>query len=196
MRYYKKHEQSMTAHRLNVRIHGSSVFLRPVTMRDAAIIRKWHNDPQLMLLARVGEEKTTLRQERADIRAARRSNDQAYHMIVKQSDDSAIGFIRFNFIDRSSGNVWLRMMIGEKQVWGKGYARDALTSYLTWLFDVIGIHRVTLECYSTNTRAITFYEQLGFQKEGVLREAVLISGTYHDIFSFGLLRRDFKAGYS
>ena len=85
------------------------------------------------------------------------------------------------------------MMIGEKTVWGKGYARDALVTYLRWLFDEVGIHRVTLECYSTNMRAVKFYERLGFRKEGVLREAVLIDATYHDVFSFGMLKRDFNA---
>jgi RimJ/RimL family protein N-acetyltransferase len=175
---------------LNMRINGTAVYLRPVAPRDASMIRKWHNDPVLMRLARVGEKKTTLDQERADIRTARRSEDQAYHMILRQSDDSPIGFIRFIYIDRTSGNVWLRMMIGDKQAWGKGYAGDAMRIYLKWLFDVIGIHRVTLECYSTNKRAIEFYRRIGFRKEGVLREAVLIDGTYHDIYSFGLLRRD------
>ncbi|UCC11821.1 MAG: GNAT family N-acetyltransferase [candidate division WOR-3 bacterium] len=176
---------------LDALIQGTSVCLRPVTLKDASIIRKWHNDPELIQLARIGREKTTLKQERADIQNARKSKDQAYHIIVKQSDDTAIGFVRFNFIDRTSGNVWLRVMIGEKAAWGKGYARDALETYLRWLFDDIGIHRVTLECYSTNMRAVKFYERLGFNKEGVLREAVLIDGTYHDVFSFGLLKRDF-----
>lgn len=167
------------------------MYLQPVTLKNASIIRKWHNDPELIQLARIGREKTTLKQERTDIQNARRSKDQAYHMIIKQSDDTAVGFVRFNFIDRTSGNVWLRVMIGERTAWGKGYARDALESYLGWLFNEIGIHRVTLECYSTNMRAVKFYERLRFKKEGVLREAVLIDGTHHDVFSFGMLKRDF-----
>ena len=180
--------------KLNVRIDGSTVYLRPVVPGDASAIKRWHNDPQLMRMARVGEKKTTLKQERADIRAVRESKGQAYHLIIKQSDDSAIGFLRFTFIDRFSGNVWLRVMIGERKAWGKGYAREALKTYLNWLFDVIGIHRVTLECYSTNTRAVKFFRQLGFRREGVLRDAVLIDEEYHDIFSFGMLREDLRLG--
>lgn len=175
---------------LNMRISGTEVYLRPVELRDASMIRKWHNDPVLMRLARVGEKKTTLNQERSDISKARRSEDQAYHMILRYTNDTPVGFIRFIYIDRASGNVWLRVMIGDKKAWGKGYARDAMEIYLKWLFDVIGIHRVTLECYSTNKRAVEFYRRLGFKKEGVLRQAVLIDGMYHDIFSFGLLRED------
>ncbi len=175
---------------LNMRISGTEVYLRPVELRDASMIRKWHNDPVLMRLARVGEKKTTLNQERSDISKARRSEDQAYHMILRYTNDTPVGFIRFIYIDRASGNVWLRVMIGDKKAWGKGYARDAMEIYLKWLFDLIGIHRVTLECYSTNKRAVEFYRRLGFKKEGVLRQAVLIDGMYHDIFSFGLLGED------
>lgn len=178
--------------KLSVRIDGTTVYLRPVVLRDASLIRKWHNDPQLIRLGRIGEKKTTMKQERADIRTARKSDREAYHMILKQSDDSAIGFLRFNFIDQMSSHAWLRMMIGEREAWGKRYARDALENYLKWLFDVIRIHRVTLECYATNKRAIKFYRHLGFRKEGVLREAVLIDDEYHDIFSFGMLRKDLR----
>ncbi len=178
--------------RLDARINGVNVYLRPVVLRDASVIRRWHNDPEIMRMARVGEKKTTLAEERADIESARKYEKQAYHIIAKRSNDNPIGFLRFTYIDRASGNVWLRMLIGDKMTWGKGYARDAMQAYLKWLFDVIGIHRVTLECYSTNTRAIEFYRRCGFRKEGVLREAVLIDGKYHDIFSFGMLSTELR----
>lgn len=184
--------KSVTKSKLNKYLYGSNIYLRPVALKDAAIIRKWHNDPELMKLARVGEKRTTLRQEREDIKTARRSSNQAYHLILTKSDNIPIGFVRFNFIDKSSGNVWLRMMIGEKQSQAKGHAREALSCYLKWMFGTLGIHRVTLECYSTNLRAIKFFKKIGFQKEGILREAVRIDGKYHDIIAFGMLRKDFK----
>lgn len=178
--------------KLNSCIRGSNTYLRPVTLKDAELIKKWHNDPEIMMLARIGEKKTTIKQEREDIKIARRSNNQAYHIILTKSDNTPIGFIRFNFIDKSSGNVWLRMIIGDKKSQGKGYARDALKFYLKWMFNKLRIHRVTLECYSTNLRAIKFFKKMGFKKEGTLREAVLVNGKYYDITSFGMLKRDFK----
>jgi RimJ/RimL family protein N-acetyltransferase len=179
--------------KLNVCIEGASVYLRPVMLRDAPVIRKWHNDPEIMRMARIGEKKTTIAEEHNDIRSARRSGKEAYHIIVRISDNKPIGFLRFIYIDRASGNVWLRMMVGDKKAWGKGFARDAMQTYVKWLFDVIGIHRVSLECYSTNKRAIEFYRRMGFRREGVLREAVLIDNKYRDIFSFGMLRKDLRS---
>jgi ribosomal-protein-alanine N-acetyltransferase len=179
--------------RLNIRIDGSHIYLRPVVLNDAAVIRKWHNDPEIVRLARVGEKKTTLKQEKADISAARRSRDQAYHIIAISSDNTPIGFLRFNYIDTTSGNTWLRVIIGDKRAWGRGYAGEAMRGYLKWLFNDLHVHRVTLECYSTNLRAIRFYKKLGFKQEGILREAVLINGKYHDIIAFGMLQEDFES---
>lgn len=184
--------KKVTKSKLNKCLYGSNIYFRPVAIKDAAIIRKWRNDPELMMLARVGERKTTLKQEKEDIKTARKSSNQAYHLILTKSDNVPIGFLRFNFIDKSSGNVWLRMMIGDKKSQGKGYACEALHCYLKWMFGILGIHRITLECYSTNLRAIKFFKKIGFQKEGVLREAVCINGKYHDVISFGMLRKDFK----
>ena len=185
--------ENVVKYNLNTCIYGSSMYLRPVVLKDASIIRKWHNDPELMILARAGEKETTLKLEKEEIKTARKSSNQAYHIILTKSDNMPIGFLRFNFIDKSSGNVWLRMMIGEKQSQGKGYAREALHHYLKWMFGTLGIHRITIECYSTNLRAIKFFKKIGFKKEGILREAVFINEKYRDIISFGLLKKEFKS---
>lgn len=177
---------------LNETMEGALTHLRPVGLDDAPFIRKWHNDPELKKLARVGVKNTSLKQEKHDIKTVWKSKDHGYHMILIKSSNKPIGFFRFNFIDRESGNVWLRVMIGDKGSQGKGYARDALRCYLKWMFYKLGVHRVTLECYATNLRATRFYKKIGFKKEGVLREAVLINRKYHDIISFGMLKRDFK----
>lgn len=185
--------ENAVKYNLNTCIYGSSMYLRPVVLKDASIIRKWHNDPELMILARAGEKETMLKLEKEDIKTARKSSNQAYHIILTKSGNMPIGFLRFNFIDKSSGNVWLRMMIGEKQSQGKGYAREALHHYLKWMFGTLGIHRITIECYSTNLRAIKFFKKTGFKKEGILREAVFINEKYRDIISLGLLKKEFKS---
>ena len=51
---------------LNTYLYGTLTFLRPAGPKDAPLIRKWHNDRDLMMLARVGEKRTTLRQEKEE----------------------------------------------------------------------------------------------------------------------------------
>ncbi len=170
---------------------GRRVYLRPIKITDAPIIQNWHNDPELRKVARAGERPTTIEYEKEDIKTSYNNKDEAYLMVVKKANEKEIGFIRGNCLASSSGNVWLRMIIGDKKAWGKDYAVDALRCFLGWLFYELNIHRVTCETYATNRRAIRFFEKIGFKREGVIREAHYIDGKYHDIISFGLLKREF-----
>ncbi|WP_370868953.1 GNAT family N-acetyltransferase [Ectorhizobium quercum] len=43
-----------------------------------------------------------------------------------------------------------------------------------------GLHRVELDVYADNPRAIALYEKAGFVREGVARDAVRIDGVYRD----------------
>jgi len=171
---------------------GKSVYLRRVRITDAPFILKWHNDPGLRKLARSGAPRMTLKNERKDIRSARRSENEAYLMVIRKSDNRLIGFIRLNGITSASIRVWLRIIIGDKSAWGKNYASDAMRTVLKWLFYELDIHRVELETYATNKRALRFFEKMGFKREGILREAHFTNGKYYDIISFGLLKKEFK----
>lgn len=173
-------------------IISKNVYLRPVEFSDASSIQKWHNDPELRKFARCGELPMTLEKEEEDIKAASHAPNEAYLMIVKKRDNKPIGFIRINDLTSSARDVWLRMIIGDKSSWGKNFAGEALRSVLEWLFYELNIHRVTLGTYATNKRALKFFEKMGFKREGILREAHFEDGTYHDIISFGLLKKEFS----
>jgi RimJ/RimL family protein N-acetyltransferase len=166
-------------------------YLCPVEVSDARLIQKWHNDPEIRKSARLGELPVTYEKEETDIALAKETPGETYLMIIKKTNDSPIGFIRLNYIDRVSRNMWLRMMVGDKRSQGKGYAREALDVVLNWLFTEQNVHRVTLETYENNKGAIRFFEGLGFKQEGIIREAVYVDGRYYNIISFGLLRKEY-----
>jgi ribosomal-protein-alanine N-acetyltransferase len=171
---------------------GNNIYLRSVEMGDASLIQKWHNDPELRKLARCGELPVTVVSEEKDIKISFDSKDETYLMIVKKLKNQPIGFIRVNCLTNPSRNVWLRMIIGDKNSWGKHYASNALQLVLKWLFSELNIHRVTLETYATNKRAFKFFKKIGFKQEGIAREAHFSDGTFDDIICCGLLKREFK----
>jgi RimJ/RimL family protein N-acetyltransferase len=59
------------------------------------------------------------------------------------------------------------------------------------LFD-LGYHRLQLECYGFNDRAIRHAERAGFVREGVKRKAYLRHGEWVDGIMFGLLKEDLE----
>ena len=50
-----------------------------------------------------------------------------------------------------------------------------------------GLHRVQLNVYATNTRAIALYEKVGFVREGVARDEVKIDGQFIDSIGMAVI---------
>ncbi len=56
----------------------------------------------------------------------------------------------------------------------------------------LGFHRLQLECYGFNERAIAHAERVGFVREGVKRKAYRRHGEWVDGVLFGLVREDLE----
>jgi RimJ/RimL family protein N-acetyltransferase len=171
---------------------GENTYLRPVEISDTNLIQRWHNNPTLRKQSRLGGLPVTYVKEENDIKTARKSREEIYLIIVQKSTDKSIGFIRLNFIDAVSRNMWLRMLIGDKDAQGKGLAEDALRCVVEWIFSEQNVHRITLETYETNKQAMRFFEKIGFVREGLVRDAVYSGGRYFNIVCYGLLNTEYK----
>lgn len=67
----------------------------------------------------------------------------------------------------------------DQQYRGQGIGSALITALLDWA-PRNGITRVELEAFAANPRALALYERLGFEREGVRREAVTIDGELVD----------------
>lgn len=76
---------------------------------------------------------------------------------------------------------------------GKGYGGEAINWILNWGFQVAGLHRLGIECFSYNATAVHLYEKLGFAVEGRRREAIWFDGAWHDNVEFGMIEDDWRA---
>ena len=70
---------------------------------------------------------------------------------------------------------------------GRGYITTACHELLRWAFEVRGRHRAEWRCRVDNTRSSAVAARLGMTLEGVLREAWLNSGNFHDMQVWSLL---------
>ncbi|MEV6236861.1 GNAT family protein [Lentzea sp. NPDC051838] len=93
--------------------------------------------------------------------------------------------LTINEFNRSAG---LRIFL--KDGFGKGYGMIALKHALDHAFNVRNLHRVDLEVYEFNERAIHVYKKLGFREEGRLRDALLWEGEFYDAIVMSVLSTD------
>uniref|UniRef100_UPI0028126253 GNAT family N-acetyltransferase n=1 Tax=Arthrobacter sp. TaxID=1667 RepID=UPI0028126253 len=72
----------------------------------------------------------------------------------------------------------------------RGYGTEATRAVVAHAFDVMGVHRISLEVYAFNPRAQRVYEKCGFRVEGRLRDALLWNGEWIDAVVMGMLSTD------
>jgi RimJ/RimL family protein N-acetyltransferase len=67
----------------------------------------------------------------------------------------------------------------------RGLGHRLLDTALKFAFSQ-GLTRVELEVRGDNSRAIALYQKIGFAREGVIHNAMLLDGEYHDSLSMAI----------
>ena len=86
----------------------------------------------------------------------------------------------------------LGIVIGDKTHWNQGYGTEAISLLVKHAFDELNLHRVWLRVYDTNPGGMRCYEKVGFQHEGILREAVYTHGKYINMHVMSILRHEWQ----
>jgi ribosomal-protein-serine acetyltransferase len=73
---------------------------------------------------------------------------------------------------------------------GRGIVTDASRAVIDHAFEEWKLNRVEIHCAAGNERSCAIPKRLGFQWEGLLREAQLLNGEYQDINVYALLARE------
>ena len=120
------------------------------------------------------------------------SSDDMFLAIHLTADNSFAGTLKAAKIDRYAGHADIGIMIGRKELWGQGLATDAIGLLCRYLFENVGMRRLTAGCMATNPGMIRVFEKLGFQREGVFRDQDRISETeFCDHIHLGCLHGEF-----
>ncbi len=74
---------------------------------------------------------------------------------------------------------------------GRGVGSEAMRTLIVYLFDELGLHRLTIDPAATNERAIHLYEKLGFRRVGIMRRYERVEGgPWHDGVLMELLEEE------
>jgi ribosomal-protein-serine acetyltransferase len=73
---------------------------------------------------------------------------------------------------------------------GKGLMTKACRALIDYGFGTLGLRRIAIQCATGNTRSQAIPERLGFTREGVLREVMIVNGSPIDHAVYAMLARD------
>jgi RimJ/RimL family protein N-acetyltransferase len=110
--------------------------------------------------------------------------------------EKLIGLVNLTNISWISSNAELGILaIFDPEHWGHGYGKDAMLVVLDLAFSTLDLNSIYLWVASFNSRAIAFYEKIGFKTQGKLRELAYRDGQRHDVVTMDILKSEFLQEY-
>ncbi len=167
------------------------IFLESLKECDIPVLFKWINDRDLRLFNSyyypVSEE-----QHKNWFENIKNKNDLVIFAIRLSRDNKLIGTCQLHTLNWIHRSAELQIRIGEKQYQNSGFGSDALKLLLKFAFHDLNLKRVSLHVFSTNLRAIHFYEKNRFVIEGTLRKSAYVDGTYVDTIIMSILDEEYE----
>lgn len=116
------------------------------------------------------------------------NNDELHISIFSKTNDLLIGHIILAGIESTNDSIEFRRIVVSNK--GKGYGKESLKLIKKYCFEILKAHRIWLDVYDDNLRAIGLYKSQGFKIEGLLRECIKQNGIYRSLLIMSLLATD------
>ncbi|KMZ44265.1 MULTISPECIES: GNAT family protein [Bacillales] len=185
------HENASAAVRF---LEGERVFLRPIGTEDTELYFRSLFSKETRMLT--GTQKHFTREQiHQYIENKGQDSSSVLLLICLCENDQVIGDVQIGDIDRNNRSAFIRISIDQNAYQGKGYGSEALLLMLDYGFGILNLHRIELNVFAFNERAIHTYEKLGFQREGIQRQALYYNHAYHDSILMSMLADEYRAKY-
>ena len=108
-----------------------------------------------------------------------------------EGDPERVGQVGLGVDDERTRHGDLGVWIAEPY-WGEGYGTEACERLVAYAFAERNLHRVTARVVEGNEGSKRIWETLGFEHEGVLRDAEFVNGAYRDVHVYGVLADEWR----
>lgn len=153
-------------------IQGERVWLRPLEEGDMPAYAAGINDTEVGIPAgyrwpmSVDLARAWLERQQDSVKRG----DAFLFAVCELGDDRFIGTTWLKEVSWMDGSAELAIYMDHDHI-GAGWGTDAVRTLLRFGFVSLGLRRIWLTVDADNARAIRSYEKVGFQREGVMRQA-------------------------
>jgi len=174
---------------------GDGIRLRAAERSDIPNFVRWLNDPDVYHNLQLRSPLSLADEERwFEGMLTRPPREQVLVIEIETPQGwRPVGNTSLMAFDLVSANAEVGIFIGEKDLWGRGIAQNALRLVLNYAFNDLNLERVGLRVYAPNHHAIRCYEAVGFVHEGRQRKAMYRKGELVDILLMSVLRSEWTA---
>ena len=118
--------------------------------------------------------------------------EDRYDFMIISPDGKIIGESVINEIDDELRSANFRSGLFHSDECGKGIGSWAIEITRDFAFEELKLHRLELDVFSFNSRAIKAYKKAGFKQEGVLRDGIKDGDKYADDVLMAILEDEWR----
>lgn len=148
-----------------IKLHGERVVLRKLGMKDASAIKNILNDREVSKYMYRMSYPYGLGHARELIQSTLNREDGYGLGISLRGSNELVGYVgvhgMYKFDDYKSANI--EYWIGKKH-WGKGYAKEAVSTFLEHGFKKLKLNKISAKVFSPNEPSKSLLTKLGFKE--------------------------------
>jgi putative acetyltransferase len=134
-----------------------------------------------------GRTADTLEGVLADIERSEQE-PESFGWLVAERDGERVGCAAYSVVNERSRIVEGRRLAVHPRFRGERLGDDLARAFQRLVLGELGFHRLELQIYGFNDRAIAHAERVGYVREGVKRKAYLKNGEWQDAVLYSMLQ--------
>ena len=151
---------------MNNILEGPKILLRPMVVSDAEMVVKWRNDENILKWM-FKKNKISVEDHIKWFNAKTKRHD---YIVLDKKKLKPIGTVNYVLNSKNKFEAEAGKLIGEKDYWGKGYAKEAFKIWINFGFINLSLKRIIVKTNVKNSKNIGLNLSLGFKKVKIINE--------------------------
>ncbi len=165
------------------------IALRPLKRSDFPVIRDWI-DPKVFRIFKEPIDDTQLK-----ILLTKHDNGKPTDLGISAVDiesGSIVGFLHVVIDWKNELAHIQQILVGIPEMRRQGFGAQMLNATLTKCFDELKLHRVQTFVDEENMPSISFFQNMGFKIDGLMRDAAKVEDRFLSWYCLSLLSSEWK----
>ena len=172
-------------------IKGKIVTLKAIEQEDLLLLNKWGNDPEIQYWLGGWHFPTNMddiKKWQSNLSIMSLNQRFSIHTV----ELGLIGTANLVEIDWKNKNAFHGMLLGDKDIRGKGYAVDTVMAVMKYAFEELGLQRLNGSMIEYNIASLKMYlGKCGWKEEGIQRNFYFRKNKFWDKIIVGITREDY-----
>lgn len=172
-------------------IKGKKVTLKAIEVSDLALLQQWSNDPEINYLLG-GWHFPSNKQDQEKWFSSLSLNSTNQRFAIHTEELGLIGMANLVSINWKDRNAFHGMLLGDKDLRGKGFGTDTIMAINRYAFEELGLERLDTTMIAYNEDSIAVYtKKCGWKIEGEKKNAYFRKNKWWNQIIAGINKEDY-----